>query len=291
MKGIVLAGGSGSRLGPMAQVISKQLLPIYDKPMVYYPVTTLMLAGIREMLIISTPRDRPRFEELLGDGSQWGVRFQYAEQARPEGIAQALLIGRTFVAAERFALILGDNIFYGAGLASLLQQAAARTAGATIFAYRVKDPERYGVVTLDTDGKPTTIVEKPQKPLSPWAISGLYFYDHQAVDIAAGLRPSQRGELEISDVNRAFLRRGQLQVELLGRGFAWLDAGTPSALHDASQFVEIIEQRQGRKIACPEEIAWSMGFIDARQLQRLADRYASSAYGEYLARLLRGDRP
>jgi glucose-1-phosphate thymidylyltransferase len=291
MKGIVLAGGSGSRLGPMAQVVSKQLLPVYDKPMVYYPVTTLMLAGIREMLIISTPRDRPRFEELLGDGTQWGVRFQYAEQARPEGIAQALLIGRTFVAAERFALVLGDNIFYGAGLATLLQKAAARTAGATIFAYRVKDPERYGVVTLDKDGKPTTIVEKPQKASSPWAISGLYFYDQQAIEIAASLRPSARGELEISDVNRTFLRRGQLQVELLGRGFAWLDAGTPSALHDASQFVEIIEQRQGRKIACPEEIAWSMGFIDTKQLQRLADRYAPSAYGEYLARLLRGDQP
>lgn len=291
MKGIVLAGGSGSRLGPMAQVVSKQLLPIYDKPMVYYPITTLMLAGIREMLVISTPRDRPRFEELLGDGSQWGVRFQYLEQARPEGIAQALLIGRQFVGAERFALILGDNIFYGAGLAGLLQQSAARSAGATIFAYRVKDPDRYGVITLDGEGKPATIVEKPQKPGSPWAISGLYLYDHQALDIAASLRPSGRGELEISDVNRTYLRRGQLQVELLGRGFAWLDAGTPSALHDASQFVEIIEQRQGRKIACPEEIAWSMGFIDARQLQRLADRYAPSAYGEYLSRLLKGDHP
>jgi glucose-1-phosphate thymidylyltransferase len=286
MKGIVLAGGSGSRLYPVTQVVSKQLLPVYDKPMVYYPLSTLMLAGIRDILLISTPQDTPRFEALLGDGKRWGIRLRYAVQPRPEGIAQAFLVGREFIAGERVALVLGDNIFHGHDLTELLKRAAARASGATVFAYPVNDPGRYGVVEFDARGKAASIEEKPRQPKSRYAVTGLYFFDKQVVEIAARLKPSSRGELEITDVNRAYLERGELEVIPMGRGMAWLDTGTHEALLEAAHFIETIERRQGLKVACPEEIAYRMGFIDAVQLEALAQPLAKSGYGEYLRRVL-----
>jgi glucose-1-phosphate thymidylyltransferase len=286
VKGIVLAGGSGTRLYPVTQAISKQLLPVYDKPMVYYPLSTLMLAGIRDILIISTPQDTPRFCELLGDGAKWGLRLKYAVQARPEGIAQAFRIGRDFVGRDCVALVLGDNLFYGHDLTELLKRAAARERGATIFAYPVNDPQRYGVIDFDERGKARSIEEKPAQPRSRYAVTGLYFYDNRVLDIAAVLRPSARGELEITDVNRAYLERGELEVVPMGRGMAWLDTGTHGALLEAAHFIETIERRQGLKIACPEEIAYRMGFIDAGQLEALARPLAKSGYGEYLLRVL-----
>jgi glucose-1-phosphate thymidylyltransferase len=286
MKGIILAGGSGTRLHPVTQAISKQLLPVYDKPMIYYPLSALMLAGCRDILVISTPEDTPRFAQLLGDGSKWGLSMTYAVQPSPDGLAQAFLIGREFLAGEGCCLVLGDNIFYGHDFARTLREAAARTSGATVFAYAVQDPERYGVVEFDAERRAVSLEEKPLKPKSRYAVTGIYFYDAQVVGIAESLKPSPRGELEITDVNRWYLERGQLRTEVLGRGIAWLDTGTHDSLLDASNFIQTLESRQGLKVCCPEEIAFRLGYIDAERLRILAIRAGKGTYGQYLLRLL-----
>ena len=287
MKGIILAGGSGSRLYPISMVVSKQLLPVYDKPMIYYPLSVLLLADIRDILVISTPYDLPLYKKLLGDGSQWGVSFSYAEQPRPEGLAQAFIIGREFIGNENVCMILGDNIFYGHGMTGLLNNAKSRKEGATVFGYRVKDPQRYGVVDFDESGMAINIEEKPEKPKSNFAVTGLYFYDNQVIDIAAGLKPSPRGELEITDVNTAYLKMGKLHVEKFGRGIAWLDTGTHKSLMQASNYIETIENRQGLKVACIEEIVYRKGYIDAAQIEKLAQPLLKNSYGRYLTDMLK----
>ena len=285
-KGIILAGGSGTRLHPLTVSVSKQLMPVYDKPMIYYPVATLLLAGIRDILIITTPRDQEAYQALLGDGSQWGISFHYAIQPSPDGLAQAFVIGEHFIGTDRACLILGDNIYYGQGLSAVLRRATARERGATVFGYYVRDPERYGVVSFDSQGRAVAIEEKPKAPQSNYAVTGLYFYDNDVVNVAKNIRPSARGELEITDLNRVYLERGELNVELLGRGYAWLDTGTHESLLAAAHFVQVVEQRQGLKVACPEEVAWRMKFIDDNQLAQLAQPLAKSGYGQYLLELL-----
>jgi glucose-1-phosphate thymidylyltransferase len=286
MKGIILAGGNGSRLYPMTLGVSKQMMPIYDKPMIYYPLATLMMSGIRDILIISTPHDLPQFQKLFGTGEQWGINLSYAEQPTPEGLAQAYIIGADFVDGQPSCLVLGDNIYYGPSLSGFLEEAATITSGASVFAYQVSDPERYGVIEFDADFQAVSIEEKPVKPRSNWAVTGLYFYDHQVIDIAANLKPSVRGELEITDINRTYLERGELRVKPIGRGYAWLDTGTPDSLLDAADFVRVLEKRQGMKIACPEEVAWRRGYIDNVQLAALIARLDRSDYGRYLQKLI-----